>query len=370
MTVDAPPVDATGAPLRHRNAFHRLRVTAVERLTEDSVALTFEVPDDLRADFAFQPGQHLNIRTDLGGQDVRRSYSICVPATSRRLRIAVKRLPGGAFSHWAISDLRPGTELDVMTPSGRFTAHTDPSHAKHYVAVAAGSGITPVLSIVSTVLEVEPASRVTLLYGNRTTRSVMFLEELEDLKDRYRERFHLVHVLSREAQEAELLSGRLDAERLGRLLDALVPVDFVDEWFLCGPQAMVAGARELLLGRGVERRHIHSELFHVGDAPPPVREAPPDAPGVAVSAVLDGRRTDFDLAADAPSLLDGLLAVRADAPYACKGGVCGTCRAKVVQGEVRMHHNYALEEDEVAAGYVLTCQSLPTTDSVALDYDA
>jgi ring-1,2-phenylacetyl-CoA epoxidase subunit PaaE len=363
---------ATEVVVEHRRpgAVHRLRVAEVERLTEDSVAVTFDVPDHLREEYDFLAGQHVSVRTDLAGDDVRRSYSVCAPAGAGVLRIAVKRLPGGAFSAYAIADLRPGDELDVMTPSGRFAVRPDPASARRYAAFAAGSGITPVLSIVATVLAEEPASQVSLVYGNRTSRSVMFLEELEDLKDRYLQRLQLVHVLSREAQEPELLCGRLDHARVGRIVDALLPVDEVDEWFLCGPYAMVVGAREALLARGADRRHVHSELFHVGDAPLPRPEPAPDAAVTRVRAVLDGRRTDFDLAPGAASLLDGLLAVRADAPYACKGGVCGTCRARVVEGQVDMRRNFALEDDEVAAGYVLTCQSLPTSAAVLLDYDA
>jgi ring-1,2-phenylacetyl-CoA epoxidase subunit PaaE len=354
------------------SVFHPLTVASIEPVTDDSVAITFEVPEDLREDYAFSHGQHLTVRTELAEDDVRRNYSICSPAGSGVLRVAVKRLPGGAFSEHALDVLRPGDVLDVMTPSGRFFTELDPAHRKHYVCVAAGSGITPVLSIVASVLAAEPRSSVTLLYGNRTHSSVMFLEELEDLKDTYPERFQLLHVLSREPQEVELFSGRLDADRMGRILDGLLPPDTVDEWFLCGPFEMVSDLRKLLVKEGVPKKQIHAEVFHV-ESGPPVRRAPVEAAegeGAKVTITLDGRRSTFSLPADGPAVLDAALRVRADAPFACKGGVCGTCRAKVVEGTVEMDTNWALEPDEVEKGYVLTCQSHPTSDTVVLDYDA
>ena len=354
------------------SVFHPLTVASIEPVTDDSVAITFEVPEGLREDYAFSHGQHLTVRTELAGDDVRRNYSICSPAGSGVLRVAVKRLPGGAFSEHALDVLRPGDVLDVMTPSGRFFTELDPAHRKHYVCVAAGSGITPVLSIVASVLAAEPRSSVTLLYGNRTHSSVMFLEELEDLKDTYPERFQLLHVLSREPQEVELFSGRLDADRMGRILDGLLPPDTVDEWFLCGPFEMVSDLRKLLVKEGVPKKQIHAEVFHV-ESGPPVRRAPvetAEGEGAKVTITLDGRRSTFSLPADGPAVLDAALRVRADAPFACKGGVCGTCRAKVLEGTVEMDTNWALEPDEVEKGYVLTCQSHPISDTVVLDYDA
>ena len=354
------------------SVFHPLTVAAIEPVTGDSVAITFEVPEALREDYAFSHGQHLTVRTELAGDDVRRNYSICSPAGSGVLRVAVKRLPGGAFSEHALDVLRPGDVLDVMTPSGRFFTELDPAHRKHYVCVAAGSGITPILSIVASVLAAEPRSSVTLLYGNRTHSSVMFLEELEDLKDSYPDRFQLLHVLSREPQEVELFSGRLDADRMGRILDGLLPPDTVDEWFLCGPFEMVSDLRKLLVKEGVPKKQVHAEVFHV-ESGPPVRRAPvetAEGEGAKVTITLDGRRSTFSLPADGPAVLDAALRVRADAPFACKGGVCGTCRAKVMEGTVEMDTNWALEPDEVEKGYVLTCQSHPTSDTVVLDYDA
>jgi ring-1,2-phenylacetyl-CoA epoxidase subunit PaaE len=353
------------------SVFHPLTVESIEPVTDDSVAITFAVPPELRDDYAFTQGQHLNIRTSLAGDDVRRSYSICTPASSGVLRVAVKRLPGGAFSEHALESLRPGDVLDVMTPSGRFFTDLDPANAKHYVCIAAGSGITPILSIVATTLETEPRSSVTLVYANRDHRSVMFLEEVEDLKDRYHDRMQLVHVLSREPQEVELFSGRLDEDRLTRMLDTIIPPDTVDEWFLCGPFPMVQSLRKVLVHAGVPKRSVHAEVFHVDSAPVRRTTTPTGAgTGAEVTITLDGRQSTFRLAADGPAVLDAAVTVRADVPFACKGGVCGTCRAKVVEGAVAMDMNYALEPDEVEAGYVLTCQSHPTTDRVVLDYDA
>src|SRR3954465_4061582 len=357
--------------------FHPLTIDAIEPVSEDSVAITFAVPEDLRDAYAFSHGQHLTIRTELAGDDVRRNYSICAPAGSGVLRVAVKRLPGGAFSARPRGGLRPGDVLDVMTPSGRFFSELDPANRKHYACVAAGSGITPILSIVAPTPAVEPPSSVTLVYANRTHTSVMFLEELEDLKDTYPDRFQLLHVLSREPQEVELFSGRLDSSRMGRILEGILPPDTVDECFLCGPFELVSDLRKLLVSERVPKRTIHAEIFHAEPGAPVRRTRPvpeqaarqgPD--GSRVTITLDGRTSSFSLAPDGPAVLDAALAVRADAPFACKGGVCGTCRAKVLEGSVEMDTNWALEPDEVDKGYVLTCQSHPTTDTVVLDYDA
>jgi ring-1,2-phenylacetyl-CoA epoxidase subunit PaaE len=353
----------------HRAAFHSLRVAAIDELTDDAVAVTFDVPPELADDYTFLHGQHLNIR---GGDDVRRSYSICTPPSSGVLRIGVKRLPGGAFSEGVLDRLRVGDELDVMTPAGRFTTTLDPEARKTYVAVAAGSGITPVLSIVAAILEGEPGSSVTLVYANRTHRTVMFLDEVHDLKDRFPERLQIVHVLSRESQGVELLSGRLDGPRLRRIIDALLPAREVDDWILCGPQQLVEELRAVIREAGGAPGRIHSELFHADPVPrPQVATLPGGEAGAArVTILLDGRGSDLELRPDDVPVLEAALRVRSDLPFACKGGVCGTCRAKVVEGSVAMDVNYALEPDEVAQGYVLTCQSHPTAARVVLDYDA
>jgi ring-1,2-phenylacetyl-CoA epoxidase subunit PaaE len=359
---------------RRHSVFHPLRVASVERLTDDAVAVTFDVPPELREEFRFKPGQHLSVQSPVVGDTVRRNYSICAPATSGRLRIGVKRIPGGVFSSYVAERLRPGDFLDIMTPTGSFSTDLRPGQRKRYGAIAAGSGITPVLSILSTALEVEPGSSAVLVYVNRTTRDVMFLEDIEDLKNRYPDRFQLIHVLDEEPLDVEILSGRVDADRLGRILDCLVIPDDVDEWFLCGPLPMTEVAREVLLAHGADEAQIHRELFFVG--PPPAASdrtpaAAQEEPGVgaSVTVLLDGRSQSFVLPEDGASILDATLRYRADAPFACKNGVCGTCRAKVVEGKVRMDNNYALEPAEVAAGYALACQSHPAADRVVIDFD-
>jgi ring-1,2-phenylacetyl-CoA epoxidase subunit PaaE len=361
-------------PQRRRPVFHELTVADVTPLTDDAVAVTFAVPPELRDTFAFQAGQHLTVRRFDRGVDVRRSYSICSTPndlTERgHLRIGVKQVAGGAFSTYA-QGLHEGQTVEVLPPLGHFTSPFDPERTRHYAAIAAGSGITPVLSLIATALATEPHSRFTLLYGNRYARGVMFAEELADLKDRYPSRLHVVHVLSREPQEAELLSGRIDADRLGRLLDALVDPSTVDEWFLCGPYGLVVDAKAVLGNRGVAERAVRTELFHVEDAPVERREVREAEAGdkAEVTILVDGRASTFPMSRD-ERVLDAALRVRPELPYACKGGVCSTCRAKVVDGEVRMARNFALEPDELAAGYVLTCQSSPVTDRLTVDYDA
>jgi ring-1,2-phenylacetyl-CoA epoxidase subunit PaaE len=366
MRALSPPPPAS------RHTLHALRVTEVEPLTDDALAITFAVPEELREVYAFAPGQHVALVRDHGGEQIRRSYSVCSPVDGP-LRVAVKRLPDGAFSGWAHQELKVGDELRVMPPSGRFTVDLDLAQARHYAAVAAGSGITPVISILASALAVEPASRCTLIYGNRSTSSIMFLEELEDLKDRYGPRLQLIHVLSREPRDLALLEGRIDGPKLARLLDTLLKPDTVDEWFLCGPFGMVEAARSTLLAGDVPATAIHRELFHGDGAAPPLepsrRAADDQGEGASVTLVLDGRRSVARVPHDGAPILDAMLAERADAPYACKGGVCGTCRCRVTEGEVRMDRAYALEPDEIEAGIVLACQSHPVTDTVVLDFD-
>ena len=358
---------------RAHSTFNRLAVADVERLTDDAVAVTFDVPPRLAEAYAFSPGQHLTLRTMIDGEEVRRSYSICSTPSSGRLRVAIKVLEGGVFSGHANTALAPGDVLDVMTPAGRFGVELDPRQAKRYAAVVAGSGITPVLSIAGAALETEPRSVFTLVYGNRTTSSVMFLDELTDLKDRYPDRLQLLHVLSREPHDAELLHGRIDATKVDQLLDLVVPPATVDDWFLCGPFGMVQQVRQALEARGVPKRVVHLELFHVdGEAPRVARHGRVEGADDAAQEVtvrLDGRSSTFRMPPEG-SVLDATLAVRPDAPFACKGGVCGTCRARLVRGEVEMARNYALEPAEVEAGFVLACQSVPTTPVLELDFDA
>lgn len=366
MSTSTQPQVAGG-----RAAFHRLRVAEVERLTDTAVAITLEVPATLVAEFTWTPGQHLTLRTDIDGEPVRRSYSICSPPSSGRLQVAVKTLEGGLFSRHANGTLAVGDVLEVMPPAGRFGVRLDPAHTKRYAAVVAGSGITPVMAIVPAVLESEPGSDVVLVYGNRDSGSVMFVEQLTDLKDRYPGRLQLVHVLSREPQDAELLTGRIDDAKLDTLLSAVVPPDTVDEWLLCGPFELVQQVRTRLSDVGVPASRVHLELFHVEGEPPRLRRA--QVAGAAgacqVTVRLDGRTSTFAMP-DEGSVLDATLTVRADAPFACRGGVCGTCRIRVVEGGVTMGRTYALDQDEIDAGFALACQAVPTGDRLVVDFDA
>jgi len=349
------------APTRRRTTFHALTVADVDRLCDDAVAVTFEVPPELAAEFAFTAGQYLTIKRG----DERRSYSICA-AVGAAPRIGVRRVEGGLFSSHLVDELCAGDVLEVLPPLGAFT----PDGGEHHAFVVAGSGITPALSIAATVLA--EGARVTLLYGNRRTDTVMFAEELADLKDRYQTRLQLIHVLSREPRDVELFTGRLDAAKLRALFTMVVPADDIDQWWLCGPYTMVQDARTVLTERGVESDRIHRELFYVDEPPPAPRRAEDAAVLTAaaeVKVVLDGRETTVPVPADTP-ILDAAQKVRSDLPFACKGGVCGTCRALVVAGEVEMRRNYALEPREVEAGFVLTCQAIPTTAGVTVDFDA
>jgi ring-1,2-phenylacetyl-CoA epoxidase subunit PaaE len=339
--------------------FHPVPVAAVDRLTADSVLIRFDMPDHLRDKFAFEPGQHITVRTDLGGEAVRRNYSICSAATSDTLEIAVKHIPDGAFSTFAMEQLQVGDTLELMTPTGSFGTPLDPLARKTYVAIAAGSGITPILSIVQTTLAIETESEFTLFYGNRDADSTMFRHELDDLESRYADRFRIVRFHSRDPRHPEHLRGRIDRIKL----EGWLP-DRVDEYFLCGPVDMVTDLRDLLLERGVEPGRVHVELFH-GYQKPRVAEGFTPA---AVSVTLRGRHHEVSLTAG-DTVLESALKSGLDAPYACLGGACGTCKAKVLLGSVAMEQNFALSAADVEAGHVLTCQSHPTTPSVAVDYD-
>ncbi|GAA3201438.1 1,2-phenylacetyl-CoA epoxidase subunit PaaE [Nonomuraea roseoviolacea] len=348
--------------------FHPLTVAAVDHLCEDAAAITFAVPDELREAYAFRAGQSLTLRRVVDGREERRSYSICAPAGAQP-RIGVREIPGGLFSSWLVREVAPGTRIEVQTPTGSWQA--DPAMGERHLCVAAGSGITPMLSLASTVLT-HPEAQVSLLYGNRSSRTVMFAEELGDLKNRYGSRLQVVHALSREPRDVELFSGRLDGDRLRRLLTELVPVEVFDHVWLCGPLAMIQEARAVLADLGVPASRVHVELFYVDEPPPqPRRAADGVAPGATseLTVVLDGLRTTSTVSREA-TLLDSAQAARADLPFACKGGVCGTCRAVVRDGEVDMRRNYALEQSELDAGFVLTCQTFPVGERVTVDYDA
>lgn len=345
---------------------HRIPVASVDPITADSTLVTFAVPEALQDAFRFEPGQHVTVRTDLGGQNVRRNYSICAPATRAQLRIAVKHIAGGAFSTFVANDLKAGDVLELMTPTGRFGTPLDPLNRKHYVGLVAGSGITPVLSILATTLEVETESRFTLIYGNRSRESTMFRAELDRLESRYADRLEILHVLSSEPFHTPELRGRIDRDKLNTwLAGRLKPAD-VDEWFLCGPLEMTSNLRDVLVEHDVDPEHIHVELFFGYADAPTTRQSYETA---TVTFTLSGQQETFDLT-PGDSILEGALQLRSDAPYACMGGACGTCRAKLIEGEAEMDHNFALGRAELDAGYILTCQSHPTTPFVSVDYDA
>ncbi len=357
----------------HRGAFHALTVGAIEPVAADAIAISLRVPSELRDNFRYEPGQHLTLRANLHGTEVRRTYSICSTPSSGGLRVGVRRVPGGALSQHLFEVVRPGDRLDVMEPAGRFTLPLDGEARRSYVAIAAGSGITPILALVAAALEVEPESRVTLFYGNRTVESAMFLDDLADVKDRYPARFQLLHVFSRQRQQLDLHNGRLDAQRVRLLVDRCLDPDRVAAWMLCGPYPMIQELTPVLAALGVPKERIKTELFFVEDeAPVRSREeqvAIAQAGEVSVRARLNGRETQFSMRRT-QKLVESLAEVRPDAPYSCKGGVCGTCRARLTEGRVAMDHTYALDESDRTGGYILTCQSHPLTDTVAVDYDA
>ena len=360
--------------------FHDLTVGDVRPETPDSVSVGFEVPAELVGDYRFQPGQYLTLEAEIGGEPIRRSYSICSGINDGELRVAVKRVDGGRFSGYVNDALKAGDRMRVMTPDGLFTAAPDGNAARTYVAFAAGSGITPILAIAKSVLEVEPRSRFTLLYGNRSSAEIMFRGALQDLKDRFPDRFVLMHVLSREPQEVALFNGRLDAGKCETLFRVLINVHAVDEFYLCGPEAMMAEISATLLRHGVDAGRLHRERFvpatdvatRVAAVQAERRERLAEsADGLrSVAIILVGLQTELLLATDAEPVLDAALKLRPDLPYACKGGMCCTCRARVVEGRVEMDTNWTLAAEEIARGFVLTCQSHPVTDRVVLDYDA
>lgn len=347
--------------------FHRLAVADVSREAADAVSLTFDIPDELRSDYAFAAGQYLTLRTVMDGEEVRRSYSICSGPDDGELRIAVKKVDGGAFSTWAADDLKAGDALDVMTPTGRFGVAHAPDQARLYVGFAAGSGITPVLSIIRGVLAREPDSRFFLFYGNRTTQGMLFRGALEELKDRYLQRLSVFHVISGEEQDIPILHGRLDGEKVRVLLRAMVPAQSVDHVFICGPTGMSEEVEATCRDIGIAPEKIHVERFvsGLGGKPRPKTIAPPKA---IASLTIDGKRREVPVA-EGESILDAALRAGMDLPFACKGGMCSTCRAKLVEGEAPMELNYSLEPWELDAGFVLTCQARPSSSRVAVDYD-
>jgi ring-1,2-phenylacetyl-CoA epoxidase subunit PaaE len=351
--------------------FHRLAVSDLRRESSDAVSLTFAIPGELASDYHFAPGQYLTLRMTMDGEEVRRSYSICSGPDDGELRIAVKKVDGGAFSSWAADELKAGDELDVMTPTGRFGIAHAPDQTRVYVGFAAGSGITPILSIVKGVLAREPTSRFFLFYGNRSTGGMLFREALEELKDRFMQRLSVFHVISGEEQDIPILHGRLDGDKVRVLLRSLVPAASVDHVFICGPIGMSEDIETTCRDIGIAAGRIHVERFvsEFGGKPRPKAIVPVTAPSKAMaSLIIDGKRREVPVAED-ESILDAALRAGMDLPFACKGGMCSTCRAKLVEGDARMEVNYSLEPWELDAGFILTCQARPTSDNVVVDYD-
>ena len=355
-------------------SFHPLKIADVRREIDDAVSLRFELPESLRDTFRFTPGQHLTLRAAIDGEEVRRNYSICAAPHEEELRVAIKRISGGAFSTWANQALRPGDTLDVMAPHGSFTWAFDPTRAATYAGFAGGSGITPILSLLKTALAVEPESSFTLLYGNRASNSIMFLEELAALKNRFMDRLQIYHFLEDEEEEVELFNGRLDSVKVGDVLRSLVDPAAIDAAFICGPGPMMDAVEAGLESAGVPRERILIERFTVGAMSAAqaaaARELERKAAGRKVQVTLEGRRRTLAFDAEKGSILENARAAGLPAPFACKAGVCATCRAKLLRGEVTMKANYGLSAEEVEQGYVLTCQAVPLTDDVELDYDA
>ncbi|OEO25964.1 phenylacetic acid degradation protein [Pseudomonas sp. J237] len=353
--------------------FHSLTIKEVRPETRDAVSIAFDIPAELADSFRFTQGQHLVMRAELDGEEVRRSYSICTGVNDGELRVAIKRVAGGRFSSYANERLKAGQRLEVMPPSGHFHVELDPARHGNYVAVAAGSGITPILSIIKTTLETEPHSRVTLLYGNRSSASALFREQLEDLKNRYLQRLNLIFLFSREQQDVDLYNGRIDADKCGQLFSRWIDVKTLDAAFICGPQAMTETVRDQLKANGMAAERIHFELFAAAGSAQKreAREATSaqDSSVSRITVISDGRALDFDLPRNTQSVLDAGNAIGAELPYSCKAGVCSTCKCKVIEGEVEMDSNHALEDYEVAAGYVLSCQTFPISDKVVLDFD-
>lgn len=352
--------------------FFPLTIADVRQETRDTIVATLAVPGELRETFAFTQGQHLTFRTQLEGEELRRSYSICSAVQDGDLRVAIKRVAGGQFSNWANDHFRPGVSIEVMPPSGQFNLPLAPDAARRYLAVAAGSGITPILSIVKTTLAAEPGSSFTLLYGNRASSSVIFRDEIAGLKDRYQLRLNVIHMMSREPQDVELFNGRITAAKCEELFARWIRIADHDAAFICGPQSMMQEVSQALQAHGMAKERIKVELF-AASAPAKTRAPRPatatDPRESEVTVVVDGVQRSFAMAKDRESILDAGLKQGIDIRYSCKGGVCATCRCKVVEGKVEMDANYALEDYEIARGFVLSCQAFPITDKVVVDFD-
>ncbi len=351
--------------------FHTLTVKKITRETEDCVSIVLDVPQNLQKEFAFTQGQNITLKTTIKGEELRRPYSICAAPFENELKIAVKKVNGGKFSTFANEQLQQGDTMQVMPPTGKFNTALHAENKKQYVAFAAGSGITPIISIIKAVLETELDSCFTLVYSNRSKRSIVFFEELQSLKNKYLQRFNFIHLFSREKTEASINSGRISVEKL-KALSLLIDYKNTDEFFICGPEQMIFCVKDFLLANDIPAKKIHFELFTIpGQKGSSVQKKVTTDTGLKsiVNIKLDGRTSAFKLDFNGDSILDAALKQGADLPFACKGGVCATCRAKLLQGEVAMDVNYALEPEEVAQGFILTCQSHPLTATVLVDFD-
>ena len=353
--------------------FEQLTVREVRRETNDCVSIAFEIPDTPKNSFQFLQGQYITLKTKIGGEEVRRSYSICSSPLDDELRVAVKKVPQGVFSTYANEILKAGDQLDVMPPIGKFFTPLLPEQKKNYVGFAAGSGITPLLSIIKTTLQTEQESTFTLVYGNRNRHSIIFRETLEALKNKYMDRFRLIHILSRETTDTPLNSGRIDTDKCLVLCDKAIDLQQTDEFFLCGPEEMIFAVKNVLEQQHVPTQKIHFELFTTaGQQHKKNHQQEEDidkGPKSKITVTLDGISFDFELSQKGDAILDAALKHGADLPYACKGGVCCTCRAKLIEGEVDMEVNYGLEPDEIEQGFILTCQSHPKSEKVVVDFD-
>ena len=352
--------------------FQPLKISSVRRDTRDAIQVTFDVPAALKDSFRYEPGQHLTLRAELGGEELRRSYSICSAVQDDELRIAIKKVSGGVFSSWANESFAPGMTIDVMPPAGSFHLPHDAGSRRHYLAFAAGSGITPVFSIIRSTLLAEADSRFTLVYGNRASSTVMLRDELSDLKDSFLERLSVIHVMSREKQDIDLFNGRIDADKCRALCQQWIALDDIDHAFLCGPQQMMEQVSSTLQSLGLKKEQIHAELFGVAAtalASARASRATAASGQCEVTLIIDGRHQSFSMPRDTVSVLDAGLQQGIDIRYACKGGICATCRCKVVEGKADMDANHALEDYEVAGGFVLSCQAFPASDKLVLDFD-
>lgn len=353
--------------------FHSLKINDVRKETADCVSISFDIPAELVAEFQFREGQNITLKKTIAGEEVRRSYSICAAPHEKQLRVAIKKVDGGLFSQFANEGLKAGDELEVLPPTGKFNARINDALTGNYLAIAAGSGITPVISIIKHTLQFQPTSNFTLIYSNRNRSSIIFFEELEAIKNKYIRRFNFINILSREKTDADIFYGRIDENKLAAL-DKLVSYKSFDAIYLCGPEAMIFSASDFLEKNGINKKKIHFELFSTPGQLPgqKVSETIQEAdlgPMSNITIKLDGRSFEFDLPYKGTSILDGALQQGADLPYACKGGVCATCRAKLIEGKVEMDVNYALEPEEIEQGFILTCQSHPTTNNVSVDFD-